>query len=240
MTIRDLVESERRRILEEAVEILTEREDDEDVLRRFLPLAAHARSLSPHALVVVGERGAGKTALFRFLGALVRKGVPVGSVFRNVPGDLPWHEGFSEFGRDHPATAQVIGFASGASREDMRRFWFAHLVGRLGEWAGAQGVGPPEPFFLTWRSRRNEPHLWVAEASRQAGALQGWLDSLDADLSSRGDRVVVSYDHIDRLRDAGSPRLPERMGGELLALWLALGNRHRAIQGKVFLRHDLY
>ena len=44
------------------------RDDTDDPLRSFLPLRLHAKVLDDSALIVEGERGTGKTALFR-LGA---------------------------------------------------------------------------------------------------------------------------------------------------------------------------
>jgi len=42
-----------------------ETEPDEGFLKRYLPLPEHARCLDPEVVLIIGDRGAGKTELFR-------------------------------------------------------------------------------------------------------------------------------------------------------------------------------
>lgn len=239
MTDQDLPPEDRKRILEEMADVLTEQEHSGDILRRFLPIEAHAHAMDPSTLLVVGERGAGKTALFNFLNAAAAVPGPLLSgLFSRRAIQLQVWEAFSGLNSEHPSTDNLVSFAADAKQAVLRRFWFGHLVGRLGLWVRRTGGNlPPEPFFSLWLQHRNEPECWVAEAGRLSGALQGWVDRLDASLT---EPIVLSYDHLDRQRSPTSPDLPQRLAGELMSLWLSLGDRLRWVRGKIFLRRDLF
>ena len=119
----------------------------------FLPLPSHAAALKPSKLIVRGERGTGKTALFHLLRELDETGLSLDTMFPGVVHeDSRWIEGFSERGKAHPSTDVLDQF--GASSGDdalLRAFWFGHLVGVLASSAPAEEQ-PPEPFMERWRA----------------------------------------------------------------------------------------
>src|SRR5262245_29761329 len=83
------------------------------ILERFLPLPAHERALSRDIMVVRGERGAGKSMLFKTLNALVTAKQPIKDLFpRAEQEDVRWVEGFSESGTVHPSTELVAKFVA--------------------------------------------------------------------------------------------------------------------------------
>jgi hypothetical protein len=65
-----VVSLDNRRDILECIESIGPGTDEEEQrwgLARFLPLSAHARALEPDVLVILGGRGAGKTAFFNVL-----------------------------------------------------------------------------------------------------------------------------------------------------------------------------
>ena len=105
---------------------------DEVFLRHFYPLPEHARALDPHVLLVIGDRGAGKTNLFRAvqsqagLSAIVKlaAGRPIPST-----DDCRWLVGFNE-GADHPPELVFREFASGKDVGELHLAWLGCLIKR--------------------------------------------------------------------------------------------------------------
>lgn len=213
---------------------------DAGLLPVFLPLPSHVAALTPGKLIVRGERGAGKTALFHLLRELRRAKLELTAMFPGV-GDLPslWIEGFSERGKSHPS-AEVLDqlAAAGADDGSLRAFWFGHLVGVLDGQDGRARTAP-EPFISAWKEHRTEPAKWVDVARQGIGSLTTWLDRFDDQCVADDRWVFVTYDHLDKIgivqRDTRT-----RFASTLLAMWLSLGNRYERIRSKIFLREDLF
>jgi hypothetical protein len=229
----------RMRLLTDLARISTAADKDKEVIvRLFLPLSRHERALHPHNLIIRGERGAGKTALFHFLEAMKSRPDDVRRVFPNaqLPESLEWIEGFSE-ARPHPEVTLIDEFARKASNEDLRLFWVAHLACVLGS-ARILVSEPPSAVQDPWR-RGESPAVWVAAAREHLATLSRALDETDRSLIERQKTVFVSYDHLDKVGlFQGETR--ERFTGTLLALWLSLSNRMSHLRPKIFVREDLF
>lgn len=209
-----------------------------DVITTFLPLPSHGGALHEQTLVVRGERGAGKTAFFRFLDAMKAHPKELRRLFPDarVP-DSSWIEGFSEQGMAHPGTAVLAQFAQSADDTALRAFWMAHLAGRL----HAEGViksAPPAPIFELWQADVNTPTAWARAAADNVGALVSWMDLAERELTSSTRPVVVTYDYLDRIGNSGA--VQAKMAGALMAVWQSLTLRYRQLRAKVFLREDLF
>jgi hypothetical protein len=213
--------------------------DGKALLQRFLPLPAHERALSRDVMVVRGERGAGKSMLFKTLAALRDAKQPITSLFaRAEDDDVQWLEGFSEKGTSHPTTELVARFVASASSEQVRVMWMAHLVGCFSGNLGRDLPPLPKAFEIAWRMH-NEIDAWVLAANAVLPQLATWLDDAHQHLSDTGKEVVVLYDHLDKIGST-SPQAREKATASLLALWLSLSNRYRAIRAKIFVREDLF
>ncbi len=242
-----LTADERRRLLDELAGWPSDADVDlTDSLRIFLPLPQHAQALRDRIMVVRGERGAGKTALFNFIDALDREGIAREKVFGGSGrGAETWIDGFSETGTEHPSVLVLDAFGHKASDEQLRVFWMAHLVGRLSR---RLDVAVPEPvgeFLETWTERINDPGHWTGVAQDELPALTSFADSVERRLAELGRTVVVAYDYLDKIGSQETPgaqatRVRERFASTLLALWLSLSNRYRHLRAKVFIREDLF
>lgn len=236
----NLAPAQRNVLLHELQSMGSDADAHEAIERVFLPLPMHAAALQQGKLIVRGERGAGKTALFHLLRALAeRADLPLSTVF---PGPATvtgrWTEGFSERGKSHPSPAVLDKLGSDGDDGVLRAFWFGHLVGRLVE--ASPDVPPPTgDFVTTWRKHPTEPEAWVQAAQAEVATLTTWLDRLDEHCVRSNRWVFVSYDHLDKIGVA-SPKVRLRFASTLLAMWLSLANRFERVRGKIFLREDLF
>lgn len=229
-----LDDTKRRELLLALTGLASDADHHPDLLRVFLPLPAHRQALEPRTLVVRGERGAGKTALFLMLRALAEREIPISQIFANLLSG-EWVEGFSESGTFHPATDVLDQWGLDVTDPALfRTFWLGHLVGRLSTLRPGHPV--PPAFAEAWTRHHGDPAAWVPAARAHLAALTTWLDVFDA--KSHG-YVFVSYDHLDKI-GVTRPALRQGFASALLGLWLSLSNRYRNLRGKVFLREDLF
>lgn len=229
MTARAL-EPEVRTLLLEGLAAL--KSDDDDAVAQdpkwFLPLAAHARALRPETLVIRGGRGAGKTALYHFLGH-VRRHPSLSQAFPSSA-STTWVEGFGTLSH-HPRGEVVGAFAEGAADEAGRSFWLGLLCHRLAE----ELLHPGLPDALVAASKAQDPAA-IADAARHALVpLGAWLDALERDTEQP---VVITYDALDRI--GGTVAARTRATSSLLAMWQALADRYRRLRPKIFVREDLF
>lgn len=213
--------------------------DEKDLINGFLPLREHANALGPQILVVRGERGTGKTTLFRMLRFIKEQKLDTGAIFpQREQQRFHWVEGFSELGTAHPTTESLRAFSEQAQDDaDLRLFWLGHLVGQLSQ-EGLCGEIPDFP-LSAWLANRTRPSGWMTEAKTRLEELFHWLDQLDQIASQTDECIVITYDNLDRIMpDLAGNR--ERLVRALVSLWMSLFNRYRRLRCKVFLREDLY
>lgn len=209
------------------------------VERIFLPLPVHGLALREHIMVIRGERGAGKTALFQFLGAVHKQSRKLEEYFPEFQAfRANWVDGFSESDVIHPSTNVLDAYGSSASVEQLRILWLTHLAGCLAE-GGIARDKLPVAVWETWRTRRQEPVAWVEAAQGHLGPLMQWFDDVDRMLQQTEQTIVVTYDHLDRI-GRFDVAVREHYAGTLLALWMSLASRYRRIRAKIFLREDLF
>lgn len=233
-----LTDAERRELLEELAQIGTDADTNASALRVFLPLAQHGRALDPQVMLIRGERGAGKTALFHVLRELDEQNIRFAEVIPRAPDiDVAWIEGFSETSTAHPSPNTLVLFAREHDDIALRLMWYVHLVGVV---AATLKVPPPVvPALDAWTRHRTDPAAWATLASSDMGKLESWLDAQDARLAAEKRFAFVSYDHLDKV-GATDRTSRERLVNALLALWLTLSNRYRALRAKMFIREDLF
>lgn len=236
-----MTEEQRRQLVRDLQRLPTDADDQgfdpTRTLRAFLPLPQHAQALGDRVMVVRGERGSGKTALFHFLRAAKERGLSLPEVFADdrIP-SANWIEGFSETSPAHAPPHVLRDLAMHRADHHLRAYWLGALAGVLTE---SLGRALPEPFSAAWREHRNDPAHWTDTARLSLGALSATLDALDRDLTAQNQRIYVTYDHLDRLF-VDDPHRRVAFSSVLVDLWISLANRYRSLRPKIFLREDLY
>jgi len=102
--------------------------------RTFLPVVEHARALDPDVVLIVGDRGAGKSKLFR---ALVQEGL-LDPILRRAPSarahklaadNVDWYAGHP-LRKDFPDDAGLRAFVASQRQkpEALAEFWCAFLT----------------------------------------------------------------------------------------------------------------
>lgn len=214
--------------------------DQQDPKASFLPLPTHDHALNREVLVVRGERGAGKTALFRFVEEMGRDNpTELVKLFpRAGLSDSHWIEGFSQ-SLKHPQEQAVDAFLERPDAKAITGFWMAHLVWSLCEHDDASAGAPLPDLYRAWRDSRNAVATWAVPAAASVAEFIDWLDRLDRRLGERGKTWFVTYDYLDRI---GLDNAAARAAAvsSLLKLWTSFANRYRNLRGKIFLREDLF
>lgn len=221
-----------------------EPEDEDQFLKRFLPIRAHFRVLDSDVRIIIGDKGSGKTHLFRALEiqrgreALISlaqdRGLPIPPLEQTT-----WLVGYCTSEKDFPPGGVIGNFARGKDTSVLQNFWLTLLVEVLlrAEKISASSLPP----------RLREAiisHKWDLESLNEQikaglGDLFRVLDSLDNNLKTQDHYVFVSYDELDRVSPGDWDALKTVLQG-LVQFWAAYGRRWKHIRPKIFLRRDLY
>lgn len=227
---------ERAEILRELERLADRAAEFFDPIQTFLPIAAHLLVLREESVLILGQRGAGKTALFQLIDRL-RDSAALRRFFQDdsIP-EAVWLDAFAnQIG--HPRVEVIDDFARGKDALALRAFWIAHLLRRLRE--RLPELPPlaalPEPLL---RMEVEDPYAWMQQAPSQLARGAELLDQVEAALAARGLKVFASYDYLDRIGE-GDAQIRARALGSLLSLWLTMSVRYRCLRGKIFLREDL-
>lgn len=229
---------ERPRLLEALARLAYQDAESVDPLTTFLPLPAHRRALSDYVVVVLGNRGSGKTALFKLVND-PRTATRLRAFFSTemIP-EATWIDAFSQGGDHHPEVGTLEQRAKGAEDLTLRAFWMAHLLRRVNDTIpGVVKVPPALEIVLSAPAADLAAWLPVAEAN--LGAVNAALDATNRALAAAERTVVATYDNLDRLGQFDLS-VRRRYISTLLALWLSLTSRYQNLRGKIFLRDDLF
>lgn len=210
--------------------------------RYLLPVPEHVRALEPDVIVVVGDRGSGKSELFRaatnpdLISALARlvPGARLGAV---TPDRATWYPAYplERQGPDARGWASLAGAAAG-DRGEVQALWFAYLVRTLGKELSPEWKERLAP-LLEAPGGDGERCRSSFEAAHPAPLLA--LDALDERLERENRYVFVAYDELDTLVVADWSAL-RTLVRELVSFWAGHSRRWRRIRAKLFVRSDLY
>jgi hypothetical protein len=202
--------------------------DDGPILSSLLPTPSFLRALDPAILLVLGERGAGKTALFD---ALASGGIDALTRFQGRPTD--GRRSVVALGEEHwPPQPVMERLLAGATPGEAQLFWLVLLLQGLTERA-----------FITSEDVQRvlaQPSMAAKLQAARSSAEQlfGAVDRLDEELRKKGHELTVCYDQLDKLM----PTLPgtSQPIGALFSLWFSQRRRWLHIRPKIFLRIDLF
>jgi len=204
--------------------------------RTLYPIPEHLRAIEPEVVLVIGDRGAGKSHLKDVLKdvqlrKLLARYVPRSRMANEV---ADWVEAWP-LGKDGPESGTWREFVA-AHRDhpqDISDLWLAFLVRRLDahlvdvdKVSGLCGIRAtrPEEILATFRANRAD----FVDA----------LDTLDNQLEADHRWLIVSYDELDTVSlDWAS--LGAVVSG-LVNLWVTFARRWQRLRPKLFMRTDFY
>ena len=106
--------------------------NEDQFLKRFLPIRSHFRVLDSDVRIIIGDKGSGKTHLFRALEiqrgreALVslarEKGLPTPPLEKTT-----WLVGYHTTGKDFPPGGVIGAFARGKDTSVLQNFWLSDI-----------------------------------------------------------------------------------------------------------------
>ena len=219
-----------------------ESDPDNLFLKRFLPLPEHARALEPDTLLIVGNRGAGKTALFRAI--QTPTGVQsIAKVSSRVdPRQIEnsrWLVGYSSTGSDYPAEIVFRKFAQDKDPIGLQVTWLGYLLRCLHKAGVLTAAGLPSGLQeIIARPVVPIDDLFAAIQENLEGCIAG-LDRLDGELLKNSRWVFITYDELDRVSSSDWVQLTKIVRG-LIQFWSSNARRWRRLRPKIFLRRDLY
>ena len=212
-----------------------ENEDKDRFPRTYYPVPEHARVLDPDVVLVVGDRGAGKSELFRAMhtGLVPAMSRGTSSVRLTPSNKTSWVAGFP-LGTEFPDQAALRRFVDqhDHDREAVQELWFAYLArillnvsaGKLQGLAAIPG-GALSDVFEAFRNARDDALLSIDELDRQLVQQDRW--------------TFVSYDELDTITGASWKAMGSVIRG-LVSFWANYARRWQRVRAKVFLRTDIF
>ena len=233
------ITAERRASLVQALSLRTGYADESTSPRVIFPVPEHLRALEAEVVLVVGDRGAGKTQLKNALdnpdvrAALVRHAPGV----RVPSGQVEWVSGWP-LGTGGPDSSGWRALLGGApiGTDDRVAIWGAYLLRAVRQHL----TSAEEQEIHGVLEARAVDARGVLEAHRQAGvAVTAVLDALDERLAREGRWLFVAYDELDTIVLEDWETMGFAIRG-LVSFWAAYARRWKRLRPKIFLRSDFY
>jgi hypothetical protein len=201
------------------------------------PIAEHIRAIEPGVVLIVGDRGSGKTQLKnaltdeRLRGALLRHS----STVRSQNGPATWYTGWPLLaaGPD-PLSWRTLAQNHRDSREDMMVVWLAYFLRTI-----APHLVPDEALRQLIAAPAINAEQCLTVCRRYDQQLIAAVDQLDARLQAEDRWIVVAYDELDVVVVDDWEALGTIIRG-LVTLWVTYARRWQRIRPKIFLRTDFY
>lgn len=206
-----------------------QREDTTRSLKQFLLTGRARAALSPDTYLVIGDRGAGKTALCRLLAdPELRQGLP-------LPDNTVVRVGFARRQGDtgQPDADSLHAALKGADLAEHRLMWLG-LLGR----ALLEELKPYLDAELIEALAQNDPRGLLTAMEAKSAAMYEALAKLDERLHNQGRSLILVYDDLDLLMPTWESLFGPIRG--LFALWQSQSRVWRRLRPKVFLRKDLF
>jgi hypothetical protein len=221
-------------------------EDAQEFFQQFLPIPRHLRALDPHVRLIIGDKGAGKTQLFKALKFPEGRALLAQSAASRGHGALPlermsWIVGFELTGSLFPAPDLIDAYARGKGTEELRLLWLGLLVHVLVKDGRLDTSALPDVVGKALQRAAYDPHMLgqaVGGVSSQ-GSIFAALDDLDHRLAQEDRYIFIIYDDLDRVSPGEWSIIQVALQG-LIQLWAVYSRRWQRIRCKIFLRRDLY
>jgi hypothetical protein len=212
-----------------------EETDPERIGRYLYPVAEHFRALEPDVVLIVGDRGSGKSQLKNVLVDPRLRNAVIDRVPRiRIPaGEAEWREAWP-LGSEGPDPRGWKNFAETATPTTMIDAWLAYLVRCL-----APTLAGSEVVQSIAQANALDVGAIVQRFTSNHLACISALDQLDTQLQAQDRWIFVSYDELDTAVVEDWAALGKVVRG-VVSMWAAYARRWRRIRPKIFLRTDFY
>lgn len=212
-----------------------EYENGELFKKCFYPVPEHMKALDPDVTLILGNRGAGKTSLFRAVAEFgltdrLRELYPKA----RIPGNCTWVP-IKLIAKDHvPDQTQLKAFFERPelTEEEAYDFWQCVLVRQL--WDHLPNESQASCKSIHDASASNIDSLLAAAAKCRLPSAEA-LDRLDDRLEAEERIFFVGYDDLDLLVTKSG-----RSASSLIGYWATRSRRWKGIRAKLFMRTDIY
>lgn len=207
--------------------------------RNFYPVAEHLRALDPSVVLIVGDRGAGKTKLVQLTKSAEQREA-VGRRFpdlRALMQRTEWRDGHPLHGEGpDPRGWQAFAEEHGADRTAMQELWFAYLLRVIKDRLDAEAK---EALTGLLACPGGDAKRCFAEFKKAGTAALLAVDRLDKALEHEDAWLFVSYDELDTILYSDWSAMGAVIRG-LISFWATYARRFRRVRAKLFLRTDFY
>jgi len=216
-------------------------ETKEKFCQTFLPIPEHARAYDLDVVLVVGSRGAGKTALFN---AVIKYGlynvISRYSTQQRLDGPdyqkILWFQGYPR--NRFPETRSLDAYFS-QSKEPLRDahdIWFSYLTKLLYDEFDDESKTTLKE-LIKCEEGAAQKNVDAFRRAREGPTLA--IDRLDERLQSEGRFFIIGYDALDSIGGV-IPSITKQAIQGLIAFWASYTRRWPRIRAKLFIRTDLY
>jgi hypothetical protein len=206
--------------------------------REIFPVPEHLRALEPEVVLVIGDRGAGKTLLCK---ALVDSDVRVALArhargVRVPSGEVQWAFGWP-LGRDGPDPRGWRELLQDVAKtDDLVAVWLAYLLRamrpHLTDREAAETAAVHD-------ARAVDARMVLAAYQQVGVGATAALDALDERLARNDQWLYVAYDELDTLVLEDWNAMSSAIRA-LVSFWAAYSRRWRRLRPKLFMRSDFY
>jgi len=202
----------------------------------IFPIAEHIRALEPQVVLVVGDRGSGKTQLKNALTdvklrkALARQATSV----RAPDGEAEWLTGWPLSQGPDQITWREFARRHQGSRENLVRVWLAYFVRSL-----VDRLDVASSLHELRELPLIEAERFLATCKDHGQEFVALIDALDAHLQERNRWLVIAYDELDTVVLDDWEALGTIIRG-LVTMWASYARRWQRVRPKIFLRTDFY
>ena len=209
--------------------------------KTFLPVPEHAHVFDLDVVLVVGSRGAGKTALFnavvkyRLFNEISRYSTQKRLSEPDLQ-NVTWFQAFPR--KRFPDTLALNNYFSQSNEplKDAHDIWYCYLTKLLFEEFDEESKN----LLIELRDCEEGAAKKNVDAFRRAQEAPTLaLDRLDERLQSQGLYFIIGYDALDTIGGI-IPSITQKAIQGLIAFWASYTRRWSRIRAKLFIRTDLY
>lgn len=203
----------------------------------FYPIDEHLRALDPSVVLIVGDRGAGKSKLVlaskeeELRNALFRRSRSL----QKLAGHVQWKQVCPiDYGPNDQGLRSFV--ASHRKPLDVSNLWFAYLTMAL---ANHFDEDDQQKLKELVQCPPADPDRCFEALGKLANVPLLALDRLDQTLDAKQEWICLAYDELDTLVVSDWDALGRMIQG-LIQFWVAHARRWKRIRAKIFLRSDFY